>query len=86
MDLVITERRKELLFGFNRFFDLKRFNTEADYAKTVIRKFPIVNKTVPQQTYTLKPNSRLYIIPFAQDVMKKNPALTLNTDEVINYR
>lgn len=85
MDLIITERRKELLLGFNRFFDLKRFNLEPEYAKTTVRLFPLVNKTVPQQTYTLKPNSRLYIIPFAQDVLKKNPGLTLNTDEVIPF-
>ncbi|MCA1919520.1 MAG: RagB/SusD family nutrient uptake outer membrane protein, partial [Flavobacterium piscis] len=51
MDLVINERRKELLLGFNRFFDLKRLNTETEYAKTVTRVFPIVNKTVPQKTY-----------------------------------
>lgn len=85
MDLVIAERRKELLFGFNRFFDLKRFNLEPEYAKTVLRLYPLVNKTVPQQTYTLKPNSRLYIIPFAQDVLKQNPGLKLNTDETIPF-
>jgi hypothetical protein len=85
MNLVIAERRKELLFGFNRFFDLKRFNLEPEFAKTIVRLFPLVNKTVPQQTYTLKPNSRLYIIPFAQDVLKQNPGLTLNTDEVIPF-
>lgn len=85
MDQVIAERRKELLFGFNRFFDLKRLNLEPEYAKTTVRIFPLVNTTVPQQTYTLKPNSRLYIIPFAQDVLKQNPGLTLNTDEVIPF-
>ena len=85
MDYIITERRKELLFGFNRFFDLKRLNLEPDYAKTVVRVFPTVNKTVSQQTYTLKPDSRLYIIPFPQDVLKQNPRLTLNTDEVIPF-
>ena len=78
-----VERRKELLFGFNRFFDLKRFNTEADYRKTVTRTFPIVNvsETVPQRTYTLQPDSRLYIIPFPHSARDKNPNLTLNTDE-----
>jgi len=81
MNLVIAERRRELLFGFNRFWDLRRLNTEPDYAKTIVRVFPLVNKTVPQETYTLKPNSFLYIIPFAQDVLKANPSLTLNTDE-----
>ena len=42
MQEIINERRKELLFGFNRFWDLKRFNTEADYAKTITRTFPLV--------------------------------------------
>ena len=45
MDQVILERRKELLFGFNRFFDLKRFNLEPEYQKTIVRKFPVVNIT-----------------------------------------
>jgi hypothetical protein len=85
MNLVIAERRKELLFGFNRFFDLKRYNLEPDYAKTITRLFPIVNKTVPQQTYTLPPSSRLYIIPFPHDVMKKNPRLRLNTNETVPF-
>lgn len=85
MDLVINERRKELLLGFNRFFDLKRLNTETEYAKTVIRVFPIVNKTVPQKTYTLQPNSRLYIIPFPLSVLQKNPKLTLNTNETVPF-
>lgn len=39
MQEIINERRKELLFGFSRFWDLKRFNTEADYAKTITRTF-----------------------------------------------
>jgi len=85
MQLVINERRKELLLGFNRFFDLKRLNTETEYAKTVTRVFPIVNKTVPQKTYTLQPNSRLYIIPFPLSALTKNPKLTLNTDEKVPF-
>lgn len=85
VNLVIAERRKELLFGFNRFFDLKRLNTETDYAKTIVRLFPLVNKTVPQQTYTLKPDSRMYVIPFPKDVLLKNPGLTLNTDETLPF-
>ncbi|WP_113638839.1 RagB/SusD family nutrient uptake outer membrane protein [Nubsella zeaxanthinifaciens] len=85
MELVINERRKELLLGFNRFFDLKRLNTEPEYEKTITRVFPIVNKTVPQKTYTLKPNSRLYIIPFPLNVLRMNPSLTLNTDEKIPF-
>ncbi len=85
MELVINERRRELLLGFNRFFDLKRLNTETDYAKTVTRVFPLVNKTVPQKTYTLQPNSRLYVIPFPLSALTKNPKLTLNTDEKLPF-
>ena len=85
MQLVINERRKELLLGFNRFFDLKRLNTETEYAKTVTRVFPLVNKTVPQKTYTLQPNSKLYIIPFPLSALTKNPKLTLNTDEKLPF-
>ncbi|MCI9845546.1 RagB/SusD family nutrient uptake outer membrane protein [Flavobacterium pectinovorum] len=85
MELVINERRKELLLGFHRFFDLKRFNNETEYAKTITRVFPIVNKTVPQKTYTLQPNSRLYIVPFPLSALTKNPKLTLNTDEKVPF-
>ena len=85
MELVINERRKELMFGFNRFFDLKRLNTETEYAKTITRVFPLVNKTVPQKTYTLQPNSKLYIVPFPLTALMKNPKLTLNTDEKVPF-
>ena len=80
---IIQERRKELLFGFHRFFDLKRLNTEPEYQKTVTRTFPVVNvsETYPQKTYTRRPDSRLYIIPFPRSARDKNPNLTLNTDE-----
>ena len=83
MDQIIVERRKELLFGFNRFFDQKRFNLEPEYQKTIVRQFPVVNitETYPQKTYTLKPDSRLYIIPFPHSARDKNPNLTLNTEE-----
>ena len=83
MQTIISERRKELLFGFHRFFDLKRFNLEPEYQKTVTHTFPVVNisETYPQKTYTLQPDSRLYIIPFPRSARDKNPNLTLNTDE-----
>ena len=83
MNTIISERRKELLFGFHRFFDLKRLNAEPEYRKTVTRTFPVVNvsETYPQKTYTLSPDSRLYIIPFPRSARDKNPNLTLNTDE-----
>lgn len=81
MEQILDERRKELLFGFHRFWDLKRLSVEPDYAKTIERVFPLVSAGVEHKTYTLKPDSRLYVIPFPQSARKKNPNLTLNTDE-----
>ena len=78
---IIMERRKELLFGFHRFFDLKRLNTEPAYQTTITRTFPIVSTSVAHKTYTLRPDSRLYVIPFPRSARDKNPNLTLNTDE-----
>lgn len=78
MNEIITERRKELLFGFHRFFDLKRFNLEPEYAKTITRTFPVVTKSIEPKTYTLSPNSHLYIIPFPRTATDKNPHLTQN--------
>lgn len=85
MELIINERRKELPFGYHRFFDLKRFNLEPDYAKTLVRTFPLVSQAVPQQTYTLAPDSRMYNIPFPRDVMELNPNIRPNTDEVVPF-
>ena len=56
---VIDERRKELISGFSRFWDLKRYNTEADYAKTITRTFPLVTTDDEKKTYTMNPNSQL---------------------------
>ena len=80
MDQIILERRKEILFGFSRFFDLKRFNLETEYQKTITRVFPVVNISAehPQKTYTLQPNSKMYIIPFPRTATDKNPNLTQN--------
>ncbi len=81
MQQVLSERRKELLFGFHRFWDLKRLSVEPEYAKTIVRTFPVVSTEVEHKTYTLQPDSRLYVIPFPQSAREKNPNLTLNTDE-----
>ena len=81
MEQIITERRKELLFGFHRFWDLKRLNTEPEFAKTVTHMYPLTTEGKQPQTYTLRPDSRLYIIPFPRTARERNPNLTLNTDE-----
>lgn len=84
VQLIVGERRKELLLGFNRFWDQRRLSVEPDYAITVERKFPVVNTTVPQQTYTLKPNSPLYVIPFEKSVILNNPNIRQNASDAMD--
>ncbi|MEH0153339.1 RagB/SusD family nutrient uptake outer membrane protein [Limibacter armeniacum] len=71
MQIIIDERASELLFTFNRFWDLRRLNTESEYAQTLVREYE-------GATYTLKPNSPLYIQPFAQSAVDRHPDLKQN--------
>ena len=72
MQLVLTERRRELALTFNRFFDMRRLNTEAEYRKTY-------TKTVNGIVRTLNPGSHLYIAPFSKEATMRNPNLKQNT-------
>jgi hypothetical protein len=57
LDLVLTERRKELVFrGSLRWTDLRRFNKDLNLQVTVTH---IINGT----TYTLPPNDPRYAMP-----------------------
>lgn len=51
--------------------DLKRWNTEPEFASDLKR-------TILGETYTLKPNSPLWIYPFPQNATSFNPQLTQN--------
>jgi hypothetical protein len=57
---ILTERRKELIFRGLRWEDLKRLNKETATSVTLTRTFN-------GQTYSLPPNSNLYVFPIAQD-------------------
>jgi len=59
LNLVLTERRKELVFRGLRWTDLRRLNLEG-YQITLVR---ILNGT----SYQLAPNSALYILPIPPD-------------------
>jgi tetratricopeptide (TPR) repeat protein len=68
---ILIERRKELCFRYIRWSDLRRLNKEPQFAVTLTR---IINA----QTYTLPPNSPLYVLPIPPDVitltgMQQNP-------------
>lgn len=56
LSIVLTERRKELLFRGLRWSDLRRYNQHPELAKTLIRK-------INTQVYTLQPNTNRYVLP-----------------------
>jgi SusD family. len=62
LNLILTERRKELPFRGLRWTDLRRLNKEG--ANITLTR--ILNGT----TYTLPPNSRLYTLPIPPDVIQ----------------
>jgi hypothetical protein len=56
LNIILTERRKELILRSKRWFDLRRLNKETNYARTLTR---IQNGT----TYTLPPGDPRYVFP-----------------------
>ncbi|WP_295116330.1 RagB/SusD family nutrient uptake outer membrane protein [uncultured Chitinophaga sp.] len=71
LDLVIEERRRELLGGGIRWFDQKRLNKEPHFAKTVTRQ-------LLGETYTLAPNSNRYVFPIGSKYILLNPEIEQN--------
>lgn len=63
MKIVREERKRELLFTSNSFFDMRRFCTE--FNETLTRE-------VDGKTYTLKPDSHLLTFPFPISAMQNS--------------
>lgn len=63
MKLVREERKRELMLTSNGFFDMRRFATEFNETNT---------KVIEGTTYTLKPDSHLYIFPFPVAAMQNS--------------
>lgn len=63
LELILQERRKELLLRAIRWTDLRRLNLDSSTAKTLYRN---LNET----TYLLEPNSPKYTLPIADDVIQ----------------
>lgn len=63
--------RIEFLFTIRNFINIKRWNREGKYPITLER-------TLNGVTYTLQPNSPLYVFPFPQSVTQFNPNITQN--------
>lgn len=69
--LVMTERRKELLYHGLRWFDLKRLNRDPRFKKDLTR-------TYKGQAYTLPANAPWYLLEIAPKIISINPAIIQN--------
>lgn len=70
MQLVIAERRRELMNTGHRWFDLRRL------AKDGLT--PTITHKLREVTYTLEPNSNRYVYPIADKYIQLNPEIQQN--------
>lgn len=62
----------ECLGTYENYFDCKRWNSEPKYRRTITREIPGFG------TYTLSPESSLWVFPFPNNAVRYNPSLTQN--------
>ncbi len=72
--MALLQRAKwiECISSYENFFDCKRWNSEEKYKRTITRELPGIG------TYTLAPDSPLWVFPFPADAVRYNPTLTQN--------
>lgn len=73
MDYIRRERDNELIGTDMMFFDMRRFNTEAEYKRTMKKKD---HKGIIR---TLEPDSELWVMPFPASVTLYNSNIEQNT-------
>lgn len=71
MELLQAAKKIEMLATYENFFDCKRWNSEPAYARTLTR-------TCDQGTYSISPESPLWVMPFPQQATNLNKSLTQN--------
>ena len=72
LDIVLEERRRELVLSGLRWFDMKRLVNEGIYTKTLTR-------TTPDGTvHTLASGSNRYLFPIPQSIINKNNNIVQN--------
>ena len=62
LNIILQERRKELVFRGLRWTDLRRLNIEPQFAKTIIRK-------INGNSYTMNPNDPKYVLLIPRQVI-----------------
>lgn len=72
MALLQKAKWVECICSFENFFDSKRWNSEPAYAKTITRTLGSYG------TFCIKPDSKLWVLPFPLNATRKNPSLTQN--------
>ena len=77
MEIFQKEKRVEFLNTFENFFDRKRWNSEPEYAKDIVRDLSDVGGE-NYGVFILKPNSPIWVRPFPQNAVNYNPSLTQN--------
>lgn len=70
--------RTESIYTPKHFINLKRWNTEEKYRETLHKTFHIAGTESTVRSYSLAPDSPLWIFPFPQDASGFNPNLTQN--------
>lgn len=72
--MALLQRAKfiECIGSYINFFDRKRWNTEADYKKTIVRDLGDLGK------FSIAPDSKLWVWPFPLRVMQNNPGFKQN--------
>ena len=69
----MQEAKKVEMYGtYNNFLDCKRWNTEAEYRTTLTRDLGEYG------SFTLSPDSPLWVMPFPSNATRYNPTLTQN--------
>lgn len=63
LNIILSERRKELIFRNVRWSDLRRLNINAQTSRSIYRK-------LNGKTYELKPNSKNYTLPIQDNVIQ----------------
>lgn len=72
MELLSRAKLIEFIGGYERFFDCKRWNSEDAYKQTITRDLGEYG------TYSIAPDSKLWVIPFPTKAVLYNKSLTQN--------